>query len=363
MQYPNLSNFEADALFSKIRSWAQSLGFDDVGVSDIQLEEAEAQLAEWLANGFHGSMSYMHKHGHKRTRPELLIPGTLSVLSLRMNYLPESQANAIEVLGTPDTAYVSRYALGRDYHKLIRARLQKLAMKIQTHLGDCEFRVFTDSAPVMEKPLAKKAGLGWVGKHSNLLNRESGSWFFLGEIYLNFVLPRTDSVKNHCGQCTACIDVCPTQAIVEPYVVDARKCISYLTIENHGDIPLELRPKMGNRIYGCDDCQLFCPWNRFAQLASEADFKSRHQMDTQPLSDLFLWDEQTFLKKFEGSPVRRIGYQNWLRNIAVALGNAPKTARNLAVLKQRENHADERVKEHIHWAIAQHLPDTTRCEP
>ncbi len=353
MQHDAPNSRDTPALLAEIKTWALELGFADVGVSNLELSDAEQRLIEWLDKGFHGSMSYMQHHGLKRTRPRQLIPGTISILSLRMDYLPESQDNAIEVLRQADRAYVSRYALGRDYHKLMRQRLNKLALKIQASLGKFEYRVFTDSAPVMEKPIAKKAGLGWVGKHSNILNREAGSWFFLGEIYLDFALPESAARQNHCGECTTCIDVCPTQAIVQPYVVDARKCISYLTIENDGDIPVQLRPLMGNRIYGCDDCQLFCPWNRFATLDTHSDFKSRHQLDSSSLTDLFSWTEGEFLKRFEGSAIRRIGYQNWLRNIAVALGNANKTSANLAALRSRQQHPNRRVREHIHWAIEQ----------
>jgi len=355
MPYDLSNHNDTHALLANIKSWAQELGFADLGVSNIELSKAEQHLLAWLDRGFHGSMSYMQHHGTKRTRPAQLIPGTISILSLRMDYLPESQEKAIKVLQESDLAYVSRYALGRDYHKLIRQRLSKLAQKIQTNLGEFEYRVFTDSAPVMEKPIASKAGLGWVGKHSNILNREAGSWFFLGEIYLNVALPESSARENHCGECISCIEVCPTQAIVAPYVVDARRCISYLTIENEGDIPLELRPLMGNRIYGCDDCQLFCPWNRFATLTSQSDFSSRHQLDNTSLATLFSWTETEFLKRFEGSPIRRIGYQNWLRNIAVALGNAEKTSANRAALLARKEHPDARVKAHIHWAIDQHL--------
>ncbi len=353
MQHETPTLRDTPALLAEIKSWALELGFADVGVSNLELSDAEQRLIEWLDKGFHGTMSYMQRHGLKRTRPRQLIPGTISILSLRMDYLPESQDKAIEVLQQANQAYVSRYALGRDYHKLIRQRLNKLALKIQASLDDVEYRVFTDSAPVMEKPIANKAGLGWVGKHSNILNREAGSWFFLGEIYLNFALPESVARQNHCGECTSCMDVCPTQAIVKPYVVDARKCISYLTIENDGDIPLDLRPLMGNRIYGCDDCQLFCPWNRFASLGAQSDFQSRHQLNSSSLTDLFSWTEAEFLKRFEGSPIRRIGYQNWLRNIAVALGNANKTTANLGALQSRQHHADTRVQEHIHWAIEQ----------
>lgn len=344
-----------DSLLSDIKAWALTLGFSDVGVSNIDLAKAEQQLIDWLDQGFHGSMSYMQHHGSKRTRPDELVPGTVSMLSLRLDYLPEAMDEAISILNQPNSAYVSRYALGRDYHKLIRQRLNKLALKIQEKIGDFGYRVFTDSAPVMEKPIAAKAGLGWVGKHSNLLNREAGSWFFLGEIYLSIALPESPARQNHCGDCSSCIDACPTGAIVAPYVVDARKCISYLTIENHGDIPLALRAKMGNRIYGCDDCQLYCPWNRFAPIGSETDFNARNNLDKQKLTKLFSWTEADFLKRFEGSPIRRIGYQNWLRNIAVALGNAEKSSENLNALRSRQQHSDARVKAHIHWAIEQQI--------
>lgn len=353
MSSSGLTQAQRKTLLHNIQNWATKLGFADIGVSNIDLSQAEQHLTSWLAQGFHGSMSYMQHHGKKRTHADMLVPGTISILSLRMDYLPESQDAAISVLNEPNLAYVSRYALGRDYHKLIRQRLKKLALKIQVDIGELGYRVFTDSAPVMEKPIAGKAGLGWVGKHSNILNREAGSWFFLGEIYIDIELPESAERQNHCGDCTRCIDVCPTQAIVAPYIVDARKCISYLTIENHGDIPLALRSKMGNRIYGCDDCQLYCPWNSFASISKEADFKARNHLNKIALSELFQWSEDTFLERFEGSPIRRIGYQNWLRNIAVALGNAQNTPQNLKALLSRKEHSDHRVQEHIHWAIEQ----------
>ena len=350
----NNTHLDADQLMPQINHWARELGFADVGVSNIDLRQAEQQLLEWLKKGFHGSMSYMQRHGQKRTRAALLVPGTVSILSARMDYLPETQNAANAVLNDPNLAYVSRYALGRDYHKLMRQRLNKLAQRIQQYIGEFSYRVFTDSAPVLEKPIAAKAGLGWVGKHSNLMNREAGSWFFLGEIYLDFALPTSSPRQNHCGDCTSCMTVCPTQAIVAPYVVDARKCISYLTIENHGDIPLALRPKLGNRIYGCDDCQLFCPWNKEAPLSQETDFAVRRGLNHTPLAELFLWSEADFLRRLEGSAIRRIGYQNWLRNIAVALGNAHKTSTNQNALLLRKNHPEPRVKAHIHWALEQY---------
>ncbi len=348
------SPLDSNQLLSQINGWAKELGFADVGISNLDLRLAEQQLFDWLDKGFHGSMAYMQRHGKKRTRAELLVPGTVSILSARMDYLPETQNAAISVLNDANLAYISRYALGRDYHKLIRQRLNKLAQRIQQRIAEFGYRVFCDSAPVMEKPIAAKAGLGWVGKHSNLMNREAGSWFFLGEIYLDFALPPSSPRQNHCGDCTRCMTACPTQAIVAPYVVDARKCISYLTIENHGDIPIELRPKLGNRIYGCDDCQLFCPWNKDAPLSQETDFTVRRSLNNTPLATLFSWSETDFLKRLEGSPIRRIGYQNWLRNIAVALGNAPKTAANHKALRKRKNHPEPRVKAHIHWALEQY---------
>ena len=341
-------------LRKKIGQWAQSLGFQAVGISDIQLNEAEKHLHQWLDKGYHGTMNYMQHHGSKRSQPNELIPGTTSIISLRMDYFPPHSKEANDVLADPQAAYISRYALGRDYHKVLRKRIQQLANLIEQHIGPFGHRVFVDSAPVLEKPIAEKAGLGWIGKHSNLLSRESGSWYFLGELYIDLPLPPDQPLENHCGTCTACIDACPTKAIVEPYVVDARLCISYLTIEHHGPIPVELRKPMGNRIYGCDDCQLYCPWNRFSKESNEADFTVRHQLDDITLVELFEWDEQTFLKKTEGSPVRRIGYERWLRNIAVALGNAKSHQDILYVLKKKQHSTTPLVKEHIQWALDQH---------
>ena len=348
-----LNNFDSTRLLEHIRDWGVELGFSKIGISGIALNEAEAHFQQWLTNGYHGEMEYMARHGNKRSRPAELEPGTLSVISARMEYLPQDSANALAVLANPTRAYISRYALGRDYHKLMRKRLQLLAKKIAAEIGEFGHRVFVDSAPVLEKPLAQQAGLGWVGKHSNILSREAGSWFFLGEIYTTLPLPAGQPIEAHCGSCTACIDVCPTTAIVEPYVVDARRCISYLTIEHKGDIPLELRPLIGNRIYGCDDCQLFCPWNRFASLSSEAGFLPRHKLDCSHLLTLFAWDEETFLRNMEGSAIRRIGHEAWLRNIAVALGNAPYDAAIIAALQQRHSHPSEMVREHIAWALTQ----------
>lgn len=348
------NHLDDTTLIRQIRIWAEELGFSQLGVSGIDLESAEQALNHWLSQGYHGEMEYMARHGTKRSRPAELEPGTLSVISARLEYLPESADNALAVLRDANKGYISRYALGRDYHKMMRKRLQQLAKKIAEHAGEFGYRVFVDSAPVLEKPLAQQAGLGWVGKHSNLINREAGSWFFLGEIYTTLPLTADAPVEEHCGSCTACIDVCPTAAIVEPYVVDARLCISYLTIEQKGPIPLELRPLMGNRIYGCDDCQLFCPWNRFGSLTRESDFLPRHNLDNSSLVELFLWSEETFLHHTEGSAIRRIGHQSWLRNIAVAMGNAPHSHSIIQALEQRREHPSEMVREHISWALEQH---------
>jgi epoxyqueuosine reductase len=296
----------------------------------------------------------MARHGPKRSRPDLLVPGTVRVISVRMDYLPEDPERARQLLGRPDKAYVSRYALGRDYHKVLRARLRQLASRVESEIGPFGHRVFVDSAPVLEKPLAEKAGLGWIGKHTNLLNREAGSYFFLGELYTDVELPVDQPETSHCGSCRACIDVCPTNAIVAPYQLDARRCISYLTIELDGPIPEPLRPLIGNRIYGCDDCQLFCPWNKFAQQSGEADFRPRHGLDDADLVDLFRWSEETWLEKTEGSAMRRIGYRQWLRNIAVALGNAEATPGVLAALDEKRDHPSALVREHVHWALARH---------
>lgn len=339
----------------QIKQWGVELGFQQVGISNTDLQEAEQYLSRWINDGFHGKMEYMHKHGLKRSRPALLLPGTKSVISVRMEYLPESKNEMESALQNPVNAYISRYALGRDYHKIMRKRLQKLATKIQQEIGDFGYRAFVDSAPVLEKALAEKAGLGWIGKHSNLINRKAGSWFFLGEIYTDLDLPSDEKVSNHCGQCTACLEICPTQAIVAPYRVDARRCVSYLTIELKGSIPESLRPLLGNRIYGCDDCQLICPWNRFARLSSEKDFSPRHQLNSQQLLEVFAWTEAEFLSKTEGSAIRRIGYEQWLRNIAVALGNAPKDQNIKTALKNRLSHPSELVKEHVQWALNRQL--------
>ncbi len=347
-------HIDYDQLLQKIETWSEQLGFQQLGVSDIDLSEHHRHLNDWLADGFHGEMDYMFKHGSKRSHPEQLVDNTIRVISVRMDYMPPDCQLSDEVLANPAMGFISRYALGRDYHKVMRKRLQKLADRIKHDIGEFGYRVFVDSAPVLEKALAEKSGLGWIGKHSNLINQKAGSWFFLGEIYTDLPLPANQhSSENHCGTCSACIDICPTRAIVAPYKVDARRCISYLTIELHGSIPLEFRKDMGNRIYGCDDCQLCCPWNRFSQPTSEQDFFTRHPLDAPDLIELFSWDEEMFLNNTEGSAIRRIGHQRWLRNIAVALGNAPRSDKIIEVLedKKREFSSNEMLTEHIDWAL------------
>jgi epoxyqueuosine reductase len=341
-------------LAADIRQWAFELGFDQLGICDTALDDHEARLKSWLAEGFHGEMGYMERHGTKRSRPAELVPGTIRVISVRMDYLPESAGDAMEMLQDRQSGLISRYALGRDYHKVMRKRLQRLASRIESTAGPFGYRVFVDSAPVLEKALAAKAGLGWIGKHSNLLNRSAGSWFFLGEIYTDLPLPTDLPVREHCGDCTRCIDLCPTGAIVAPYRVDARRCISYLTIELRSSIPEELRPLMGNRIFGCDDCQAVCPWNRFAGFTQEQDFQPRPGLDASELLTLLSWSEQEFLQRTEGSPIRRIGYECWLRNIAVALGNAESSPAVTAALDELRTHASELVREHAEWAFKQH---------
>lgn len=339
-------------LAAQIKGWGQDLGFQQIGIADIDLSRAEARMLEWLEQGFHGEMDYMQRHGLKRSRPAELLPGTLRVVSARMDYLPQAMDSAEAVLADAGKGYVSRYALGRDYHKLLRRRLQKLAERIEAHIGAFGYRVFCDSAPVLEKALAENASLGWIGKHTNLIARRSGSWFFLGEIYTDLPLPCDAPASNHCGTCRACLDVCPTGAIVAPYRLDARRCISYLTIELAGSIPEAFRAALGNRIYGCDDCQLVCPWNRYAKLSAEADFAPRHGLEDADLVELFAWDEATFLRNSEGSPLRRIGHERWLRNIAVALGNAAATPAVSAALRARVEHPSALVREHVLWALA-----------
>lgn len=350
---PRDTEWDPRALADAIKAWGRELGFQQLGIADTDLSEAESRLLDWLGRGWHGEMGWMASHGLRRSRPAELVPGTVRVISARLDYLPEA-APADEVLADPALAFVSRYALGRDYHRVLRGRLQKLADRIEAQVGAFGYRVFTDSAPVLEKPIAEKAGLGWIGKHTNLINREAGSWFFLGEIYTDLPLPVDEPASNHCGTCRACLDVCPTQAIVAPYQLDARRCISYLTIELRGSIPADLRPLIGNRIFGCDDCQLVCPWNRFAGLNRESDFAPRHGLDTPQLIALFAWTEEEFRKRTEGSAIRRTGYEGWLRNLAVALGNAPTTDKVLTALRSRTGHSSEIVREHVRWALARH---------
>lgn len=349
-------------LVLKIKNWGQELGFQQVGITDTDLQSAEDRLHQWIDQGFHGEMDYMHKHGLKRSRPDLLLPDTVSIISVRMDYLPETSEQINSALENPVNAFISRYALGRDYHKILRKRLQKLACKIEDEIGSFGYRAFVDSAPVLEKAIAEKAGLGWIGKHSNLINRKAGSWFFLGEIYTDLPLQADQQSTEHCGKCKACIDICPTQAIVAPYQVDARRCISYLTIELKGTIPVYLRSSIGNRIYGCDDCQLICPWNRFARLSTENDFSPRHNLNKSQLAELFLWTEDEFLKNLEGSAIRRIGYISWLRNIAVALGNTKRSEQPEKALLQRQSHSSELVREHVNWALEQ-IGGLTKSNP
>lgn len=352
----NTSTINYPDLVEKIKGWGKELGFSGLGITDIDLSAHEQALEKWLANGYHGNMDYMARHGLMRARPAELEPGTVRVISVRLDYLP-TNAKCASILKNKNNAYISRYALGRDYHKLMRKRLQQLGKKITSYCENYNFRPFVDSAPILERPLAEKAGLGWVGKHSLLLNKAAGSWFFLGELLIDIPLPVTSTLatqpSNDCGSCVACLKICPTKAIVEPYVVDARRCISYFTIESPDPIPLELRPLMGNRIYGCDDCQLICPWNKYAKLSQEDDFQARHQLDQASLLSLFSWQEQEFLDKLQGSPIRRIGFQSWQRNIAVALGNAPYNNEIVTALQAKLTSASELVAEHINWALAQ----------
>lgn len=350
---PDLSKTELRALAKKIKSWGKELGFQKVGISDIDLKDQEANLQTWLDNQYHGEMDYMAKHGMMRARPDQLLPGTLRVISVRMDYLPE-EAQFASHLEDKDLAYISRYALGRDYHKVLRKKLKQLGDKIQSEFSDLGFRPFVDSAPILERPLAEKAGLGWTGKHSLLLDKDAGSWFFIGELLIDLPLPTDQAQTAECGQCVACMTICPTQAIVAPYVVDGRRCISYLTIELYGVIPVEFRKAIGNRIYGCDDCQLICPWNRFAETTQESDYQAKDFLQNQSLITLFNWSETTFLKNTEGSPIRRIGHQRWLRNIAVALGNAPSSIDTITALQNKlELSDDEIVNEHIQWALTE----------
>ncbi len=345
-------SYDPHQLAADIKAWGKALGFNHIGITDTDLRAAETGYQAWLDQGMHGSMDYMAKHGSKRSRPQELVPGTLRVISARIDYQPPNAKDSWQVLQDSQSAYISRYALGRDYHKVLRAKLQQLCDQITSHVGNFSYRVFSDSAPVLEVPLAEKSGLGWRGKHSLLLSRDAGSWFFLGEIYTDLSLPIDTPGPDHCGNCVACMTICPTQAIVAPYTVDARRCISYLTIEHKGSIPPELRPLLGNRIYGCDDCQLACPWNRFAQLTAESDFQIRQGLDDVTLVELFGWEAPEFKQKMAGSAIYRIGHEQWLRNIAVALGNATPTQATLEALQTRANHPSPLVREHVEWALA-----------
>ena len=347
------SGYDYASLALSIKAWGRELGFQAVGVADTDLSAAEAHLASWLERGWHGEMDYMARHGERRSRPGELVPGTLRVIACRMNYVAETGEGWPEI-SDDGRAYIARYARGRDYHKVLRTRLQKLADRISGEVGEFGHRVFTDSAPVMEVELASKAGLGWRGKHTLLLSREAGSYFFLGEIYTDLPLPVDAPADNHCGTCTKCIELCPTQAIRGPYSLDARRCISYLTIELKGSIPVELRPLIGNRVYGCDDCQLACPWNSFAQATGEADFAVRNGLDAASLVELFAWSAEEFDQRMAGSAIRRIGYERWLRNLAVGLGNAAKSERIVGALRARADDASSLVREHVAWALGRH---------
>ncbi|MES2682447.1 MAG: tRNA epoxyqueuosine(34) reductase QueG [Pseudomonadota bacterium] len=342
------------SLPGRIRQWARELGFADAGIAELTLDADAEYLKNWLAEGLHGQMAFLGREIEKRVHPSGLMPGTVSVISVRLDYKPEAEV-AEAVLADGEAAYISRYALGRDYHKLVRSRLLKLGARLEAEIAPHGFRVLTDSAPALEKALARNARLGWIGKNTLLLNRRAGSWFFLGEIYTDLALPldAAPQAQNHCGSCTACLDICPTKAFLGPYRLDARKCISYLTIEHRGAFPVELRALMGNRIFGCDDCQLVCPWNRYAQTTVETDFTPRNGLDAARLVDLFGWDEATWLTRTEGMALRRLDHARWLRNIAIALGNAPRSAAVIAALETRRGHADEAVREHVAWALAQ----------
>ena len=337
----------------EIRRLAQGLGFDELGVAAIDLGDDEAHLLEWLAAGLHGELHYMQRFGARRARPADITPGTVRVISVRLNYWPGSAADPESILADGALAYVSRYALGRDYHRLMRHRLQALADAIAVRIGPFGYRVFVDTGPVLEKALARNAGLGWIGRHTNLIDRKSGSWFFLGELYTDLPLAVEAPASEHCGSCQACLPACPTGAITAPYRLDARRCISYLTIELEGSIPEELRALIGNRIYGCDDCQLVCPWNKFARPTRESGFEPRNGLDRARLVDLMAWTEEEFEARLQGSPIRRIGYLRWLRNLAVALGNAPTDTSVSAALAARADHPSALVREHVAWAIAE----------
>lgn len=350
----SVNNRDHTAIIETIQAWARELGFQDIGFTGVNLHEHEAYLEKWLQAGYHGTMDWMDRHGSKRSRPSELVPGTCTVISCRMDYLPEA-ADAWEILENSEKGFVSRYALGRDYHKLIRSRLAKLAERIRDELACGTFRAFVDSAPVLERAVAEQSGLGWIAKNTMLINESAGSYFFLGEIYTDIpFMPSDPKEEKHCGSCSACMVACPTDAFVAPFVLDARRCISYLTIEHKGSIDEALRPKMGNRIYGCDDCQLVCPWNKFATTSPEPDFAPREGLDQADLVTLFAWTEKEFEERLQGSPIRRIGHERWLRNIAVALGNAETTQEIVNALRSKQDTSSPLVKEHIAWALTQH---------
>ena len=348
------SHIDLNRLAADIKDWGHELGFSRLGITSTELGADEVHLLNWLGIGRHGEMLYMERHGTRRSRPAELIPGTVRIISARMAYWPEEGADPHWLLDQPHRAYISRYALGRDYHKVLRRRLQTLATRIEATVGTFGYRAFADSAPVLEKALARNAGLGWIGKHTNLLARDAGSWFFIGELYTDLPLPVDAPASEHCGTCEACIDACPTGAIVAPYELDAGLCISYLTIELRGSIPVELRSQIGNRVFGCDDCQLVCPWNRFSQPSAEKEFLPRSEIDGPELVELFQWTSEEFDEHTRGSAIRRVGYEGWLRNIAIALGNAPTSSKIVAALKRREYHPSALVREHVSWALVQH---------
>jgi len=361
---PELTTSQLDKLASDIKQWAREAGFQQCGITEPDLSEQETLLRSWLDRGYQGEMDYLNNHFDKRIHPDQLQPGTQRIICVRMDYMPPD-ISTLKILASPDKAYIARYTLGRDYHKLVRKRLTQLGKRIQQHLDrELGFRAFVDSAPILERPLAQKAGVGWTAKHSLILNREDGSWIFLAELFIDLPLPvDPPEQENHCGRCSACIDVCPTNAFPQPGVLDARRCISYLTIELKGSIPEELRPLMGNRIFGCDDCQLICPWNRFSNTTAESDFHPRHRLDDRALTELFLWDEETFLKNTEGSAIRRTGHIGWLRNIAVALGNSAGGQEVISALEARQEHPSELVREHIDWALTRLQHQTPAPEP
>jgi epoxyqueuosine reductase len=350
----HLTADELAALRSRLTGFATTLGFDQVGVAGVELPDDEFNLARWLADGRHGEMQYMARHGSLRSRPAELLPGTVRIISVRMNSSAPDAAAAGDVLADGRRAYIARYALGRDYHKILRRRLARLAAMLEAEIGPFGYRAFVDSAPVMEKPLARDAGLGWIGKHTNLINARAGSLFMLGELFTDLPLPVDAPARDRCGSCSACIPACPTGAITAPYQLDARRCISYLTIEHHGPIPEKLRPAIGNRVFGCDDCQLACPWNKFAGLAADPGFRTRHGLDSPDLVELFGWTETEYLERSAGSALRRLGYRRWLRNIAVALGNAPSSPAVVGALEARRDDPDPMVREHVVWALSRH---------